>query len=431
MVLGFESLPGSQQGRPRRPKKSPKGRFFDKITKIDMIFNIRHPHFFGSKEVNFLYLTLGLSYFGKGLIAIFIPIYFWELGFPFWKILFFYFLISLFFVLLAFFIIPLLRKTSDEMMLFLSIPFLIVYYLGLSLIINVPFIFYILPFLMATHMLFFNIGYHLNFTGAVNGEYIGRELGARNVTGKLFRFSAPFIGGLVIGFLGFQINFIIGSIVLFLAVLPLFFVSKRKFPAKLNSHSALSLLKDKNLRFFNIVALGYGAETMVSRIVWPLFIFLAIGSIQVFGGIISLGIFVSATVAYFAGFLSDTGRRRKVLAFSTSVISIIWATRPFLVNPFLIVGSHIGGHIFNSSLMVALGSQHCKIARFVSAPGVFIFIQEVLYNGARIIFLPILILLSLAFPIEQFFKISFILAAAFTLLYLFANKLYLKDLKKL
>lgn len=395
-----------------------------------MIFNILHPHFFGSKEVNFLYLTLGLSDFGKGLINIFIPIYFWKLGFPFWKILFFYFLVSLFFVLLAFFIIPLLRKTSDEMMLFLSIPFLIVYYLGLSLIINIPFIFYILPFLMATHMLFFNMGYHLNFTGAVNSKYIGCELGARNVTGSLFQFSAPFIGGLVIGFLGFQVNFIIGSIVLFLAVLPLFFVSKRKFPVKLSNHSVLNLLKDKNLRPFNIVALGYGAETMIGRIVWPLFIFLAIDNIQVFGGIISLGIFVSAIMAYFSGFLSDIGKRRKTLAFSSTFLSMIWAMRPFLVNPFLIVGSHIGGHIFNSSLMVAWGSQYYKIARFISVQGVFIFTQELLYNSARIIFLPILILLSLVLPIEYFFKVAFILAAIFTLSYLFANKMHLKDLKK-
>jgi len=396
-----------------------------------MKFNILHAHFFGSKEINFLYLTLGLSRFARGLINIFVPIYFWKLGFPLWKILFFYFLISLFFVFLAFFIIPLLRKTSDEMMLFLSVPFIIVYYLGLSIIPNFLFVFYVLPPFMAIHMILFNIGYHLNFTGAVNGEYIGQELGAQDVIRKLFQFSAPLIGGLIIGSLGFKFNFIIGSSILFLAVLPLFFVSKRKFPTKLNSQSIFSLLRDKDLRPFNVVALGYGAETMIARILWPLFIFLTVGSIQLFGGIMSLGIFISAIAAYFAGFLSDTGRRKKTLAFSSNFLSVIWAMRLFLVNPLLIVGSHIGGNIFDSSLMVSWRSLYCKIAKSVSVPGVFIFAQEILYNIARVLFLPALMLLSRVFSIEQFFQVSFILAAILTLSYLSANKFYLKSLNRL
>ena len=395
-----------------------------------MNLNISNFHFFGSRETNFLYLTLGLSHFGKGLINIFIPIYFWKLGFPFWKILLFYFFISSSFIIIAFLIMPLLRKISDEMMLLISIPFLIAYYLGLSFIASHSFLFYILPSLMAAHMFLFYMGYHLNFTNAVNGKHIGCELGARDVTGKIFESSAPFIGGLVIGFLGFKINFIIGSIILFLAVLPLFFVSKRKFPSKLNKDLICNLLKNKDLRSFNKVALGYGAETMVGRIVWPLFIFLAIGNIQVFGGIISLGIFTSMLTSYYAGFLSDKGKRRTTIAFSSVFSSIIWITRPFLAAPLLIIGNHIGGNIIYSPLMVAWGSQYCKIAKGISVKSVFIFVQEVLYHIARIMFLPVLILLSLIFPIEYFFKIAFILAAVLVLSYLFANKMNFDNINK-
>ncbi len=395
-----------------------------------MSFNIHRFHFFGSRETNFLYLTLGLSYFGKGLINIFIPIYFWKLGFPFWKILLFYFFISLFFIMIAFLIIPLLRKISDEMMLLVSIPFLIAYYLGLSFIVSVPFLFYVLPFLTAVHMFLFNTGYHLKFTDAVSGKHIGYELGARDAIGKVFEFSAPVIGGLIIGFLGFKINFIVGSIVLFLSVLPLFFVSKRKFPAKLSNHLVWNLLKNKDLRPFNKVALGYGAETMVDRIIWPLFIFLVIGNIQVFGGIISLGIFISILTAYCAGFLSDKGKRRTTIAFSSVLSSMIWVARPFLAVPLLIIGSHISGKIIYSPLMVAWASQYYKIAKKVSAKSVFIFVQEILYHIARIVFLPILILLSLIFPTEYFFKIAFILAAVLMLSYLFANKMNFDNINK-
>ena len=393
-----------------------------------MKLKISQFHFFGSRELNFLYLTLGLVYLGQGLISVFIPIYFWKLGFPIWEILFFYFLISLLFVLLAFFLIPLLRRTSDERMMLLSIPFLIFYYLGLNFVSDNQYVFYILPFLIAVHMVFFNIGYHLNFANAVNGKHVGCEVGARDVIGKLFQFSAPFIGGLIIGFFGFSAVFVVGSIVLFLAVLPLFFVSKRKFPSRLNSYSVLHFLKNKSLRPFNLSAFGYGIETTVGRIAWPLFIFLTIGSVEIFGGVMSIGLFVSMIVAYFAGFLSDAGRRRKVITLSAGFFSFIWATRAFLNNFLPIVGSHIGGHIFNSALMVSWESQYYKIAKFLPTTDIFIFSREIIYNASRILFLPILMLLSYFLPINQFFKFSFILAAIFSLLYLFANRLYLKNL---
>jgi len=110
-----------------------------------MIFDRQHFYFFGSREVTSLHFTLALLYFAEGLISVFVPIYFWKLGIPLWKILFFYFLNSLYFLILLFLFIPVLKKLSDKMLMFLSLPFLILYYFGLGALENFPSLFYLLP----------------------------------------------------------------------------------------------------------------------------------------------------------------------------------------------------------------------------------------------------------------------------------------------
>ncbi|MCH7882995.1 hypothetical protein IIA95_01100 [Patescibacteria group bacterium] len=391
-----------------------------------MSFPREHFHFFGNREMNSLYMTIGLLYFAEGLMGIFIPIYFWKLGFPLWKILFFYFLISFSFVLILFAALPAIRKLSDKMMMFLSIPFLVAYFFGLTYLADIPFLFYILPIMAAAGSLLFNVGYHIDFSGTADDGYIGREVGMRYMVGSLAQFAAPLAGGFLIAFLGFGNNFFIGSAILLLAVLPLFFFPKRNFSRRLNYRSVLRFLKDKALMPFTISGFGYATETTVGQVIWPLFIFLSVGSIENYGAVISGGLLVGAVVTYLVGFLSDHGRRRKTLAWSASALAAIWALRPFFLNPFIVSASQAGGAGVKGALMVSWSSQYYKIARAIPNHETFILSREMLYHLARMLFLPFLMLASYLFSSSQFFTFSFIIAALLSLLFLFANRFHLQ-----
>lgn len=394
-----------------------------------MLINLHkfHFHFFGNREIKSLYLTIALFTFAGGLINIFVPIYFWELGFSFGRILFFYFLNSLFFIVLLFILLFVMRRLSDKMMIFLSMPFLIVYFLGLSFISTFPFLFYVLPAVLALHMLLFNVGYHLDFSSVVDGEYVGREVGMRHMIGSIAGFAAPFIGGVLIALVGFHYTFFIGSAILFLAVFPLFFFPRRNLSTRIHIKEVVEYLQSKLLRSFNISGAGYAAETMVGRIVWPLFIFISVGSIEQFGGVISLGLLAGIIMTYVTGYLSDVGRRRKVLRWATGLFSFIWILRPLMLKPFMAVTSHISGNIANSALMVSWSSQYYKIARVVSDSGLFILSRELLYHIVRVPFLLLLIAMSYVMQLDQFFTTSFIIAGIATLFFLFANKSHVRD----
>jgi len=116
--------------------------------------NTHHHHFFENKEIDALYFTSALTNFGQSLVSIFIPIYFWTLGFPLWQIMLFYLLRSGYFLVFSFGLLPLIRHMSNKMMMFLSVPFILLYYFGLEQVTSCNAIFYIIPGLVALNMLF-------------------------------------------------------------------------------------------------------------------------------------------------------------------------------------------------------------------------------------------------------------------------------------
>lgn len=241
-------------------------------------------------------------------------------------------------------------------------------------------------------------------------------------------FSAPFLGGLLIAYFGFREVFLIASFFLFLAILPLLFFPRRHISPAVSVRKIFDFLKDKNLMPFTLSGVGYANEKTVALILWPLFLFLQVGDIKKFGGVISLGLLTASLVTIFAGFAADHHKRRKLLKYSTLFFSGVWLLRPFIKTAAAAAGSHIAGHIANSSLMVTWESQYYKIARAKGAGpeagglSTFILSREVLYHISRVAFLPVLMALSYLLPQSRFFFLSFIIAALFALLLLFSNK---------
>jgi MFS family permease len=381
-----------------------------------------HLHTLGRTELNALYVTLSILAFAEGLIGVFVPIYFWNLGFPLWKILLFYLLHSALFLAFAFALLPMIKKLSDKMMMFLSIPFLILYFLGLGMMKAHPFLFFMLPIASALNGLLFNIGYNIDFSSATDRKELGKEVGTRYMLGSVLALAAPFFGGVLISATGFQTTFYVGSAILLVSVLPLFFFPNRNLSKNLTIRSIVPFFKEKELRPFTISGIGYAMETVVGRAIWPLFIFIVIGDFKEFGSIISLGLIVTATVTYLVGFLADYGKRRNVITWASIGNAFMWSIRPFVALSPMVVGVHIGGNVVNSGLMVAWTSQYYKITKTVSNATAFIISRELLYNATRVVFIPILMLIAYFVPTGTFFALSFVAAAFASMLFIVANE---------
>src|SRR3989344_1849942 len=385
---------------------------------------LNHFAFFRNKEIDALYLTLALMQFVGGLAGIFVPIYLWNLGEPLWKILSFFFLKSFFFICIAVLLIPFIKKLSDKLLMLLSIPFLALYYFGLGFILDAPYVFFLLPVLHSISSFLFNVGYHISFAGAADSDSLGKEIGARYLVSSLVTLSAPFLGGVVIAIAGFNGVFLMSTVLLFVAVLPLFYFPQRPLSSEISLKSVWSSLANKYLVPFAISGAGYAMETMISGLVWPIFMFMVLGSAEEFGGVVSIGLLAGALITFFIGFLSDVGRRRRVILWSSVLHALVWLSRLFYNAPPAVALSQVAGNTVSSSLLVGWSSQYYRIARALPSPSSFILSREVLYHIVRVPFLAFMIPLAAYLPLDSFFAVSFVMAAVLSLSYIFANKVH-------
>ncbi len=165
-------------------------------------------------------------------------------------------------------------------------------------------------------------------------------------------------------------------------------------------------------------------ETMISGLVWPIFMFMVLGSAEEFGGVVSIGLLAGALITFFIGFLSDAGRRRKVILWSSVLHAIIWFLRPFYTAPSAVALSQIAGNTVSSSLLVGWSSQYYRIARALPSPSSFILSRELLYHIVRVPFIAFMMFLAAYVPMDSFFAVNFIMAAILSLSYILANKVH-------
>ncbi|MFA5870944.1 MAG: MFS transporter [Candidatus Paceibacterota bacterium] len=380
-----------------------------------------HFRLFDTRELGALSLMLAIVYFGEGLISIFIPVYFWNLGFPVWKILGFYLLNAIYFIVFTITFLPIIRRMSDKIMTAISIPFLIGYFLLLSGIEQYTWFFWLAPAFLAFHMLFLNIGYNLDFACATKKGREGHDVGIRYLTGSLSQFLSPLFGGILIASFGFHVSFFVAVFIFFFSIIPLFFVQKRKIATHMSVIELFRSLSSDN-KYFNISSIGYASEIMVGKVLWPIFIFLMVQSTEELGGMVSIGLLFGALVTYLSGLFFDKGRVKILLIGSAGLYSLMWFIRMFIKGAEVIFGSHVIGSAINSGLMVTWASEYYARAHNAENPSMFILSREILYQITRIFFLPILMVLSLFIPLEFFFPICFAIAGLMTIFFTFATK---------
>lgn len=158
----------------------------------------------------------------------------------------------------------------------------------------------------------------------------GKEVGTLDTIGQFFGVIGPLIGGLIIGFFGFNVLFVVVSCVLLASTIPLFttkekFISQENFSYKNCFERLFAQRNRKNMWKF----MGLGEE-IISFVVWPIFVFLIIKNYSVIGGLISLAVLISIFVTSYVGYSFDNGNGKKILRKSLILHIILWFIRGFI-----------------------------------------------------------------------------------------------------
>lgn len=283
------------------------------------------------REVSELYISIAIKTLAVSMIAIFEPIFLYNIYHSIRWVIFFYVIVYG----LNFFLLPLGGKFASrygfEHGILASIPILIVYLLLLYQIKNYHILFFIAPFALAAYKSIYWASEHADLAHYGHSCQRGAELSFMYCFTNLISIIGPFIGGFIIAIFSFKILFLVVSFIMFCSAFPLFTTKEEFTPSHLSYFKAIR-------RFFKpygtyttrakILFMGYGSD-FAAMICWPIFIFLAVQSYKVIGGLITLSLLITSVISLIIGKAIDKKEGDKVVKTSVILYFFIWIFRYF------------------------------------------------------------------------------------------------------
>ncbi|MBI4159104.1 MFS transporter [Candidatus Woesearchaeota archaeon] len=275
-------------------------------------------------ELSELYFAVILKSLALSLVGVFIPIYMYkELEFSIDKIIYFFLIWSVLFAAFTPFVAKLSSRFGLKHMIVASVPFDILF-LGLLVLLKNNDINYVYPAIVyALSGTLFWTGFNIEFAKFSNKERRGRELGSLYSLLILSGIIGPFVGGLILTYLGFTVLFYIFSVLLFVSAIPLLMTpdnhEKTKFSFKRVFHK--TYFKD------TLIFAGLGTRIMTVTLFWPLFIYTILKGYIGIGVLITASSLIIALFSFYIGKLADTKKRKNLLRIGALVHSLVWAVR--------------------------------------------------------------------------------------------------------
>lgn len=202
---------------------------------------------------------------------------------------------------------------------------------------QLPFLIIPAAVLLGMHNGFFWWGYHGFFVKAGKAISFGEELGAANIFETFAMVSTPVGGAFLVQNLGFGSLFWLAGLTLIFSLTLLVPASQRIPKTDVRLGEVIKLISRHKG-----VALGYfgnGAEAAVYNAVWPLFLFLTLGTALKMGAVVSLAVLVAAVMTFLVGLWVDRRGEREMIAVGTPLLSFSWIMRSLGTTPALFVAA--------------------------------------------------------------------------------------------
>lgn len=271
-------------------------------------------HFFNNKELDEIYIGTALRSFAISMISLFVPIYFWKLGYSFIDICVFYILLHVFGMIIS---IPLttfsLHKIGLKHTLLLHVPFFLIFFWLLYGLETTHFPLWILALSLTFGNMFYWIPFHINFAKSSSTKSQGAQLGMIEILTFILKIFGPLIGGILISTVanGFQIIFILSGVLLLISGIVYLYTEDYKEPEKVKMREIVKYHERKDvLSFF-----GEMIRSKALAVLWPLFIFIALKDAVMVGSIAAVSNLLLVIITSFLGKFSDTHDKKKMLKY--------------------------------------------------------------------------------------------------------------------
>jgi predicted MFS family arabinose efflux permease len=384
---------------------------------------MKHLHIRIPKDIFALLTNRVLFRLGFGLVGVFLPIFFYEL---FDKSLYTLLLIYIILYSITVLLIPLSAKLINTLgirkSIMLSTPFAAIAIGALYFAQSSPLLAtaaFVLSIVL--YRVLYWVPYQTDLSHFIGHKDLGAQMAFYKNAIQLMNAITPLIGGFLIVESGFSHVFLFGGVVLFATLIPTYFIEEVD-----EKYSWGFIETFKNLFAHKNRALLYaymadGAQSVVSAVVWPVFIFeLLDGDYLSVGFITSLTVIVIIVLNTAVGKFIDHVGEEKALTYSYILAATGWVVKVFVDGAFqifVIDTYHRLGRAANRMSFDSATYEHAADnGHYVDE---FTALKELALNLGRV-----LMLIVVAGLLYQFGNIRavFLLAAGATLLMVMLNK---------
>jgi hypothetical protein len=350
------------------------------------MFRIRHT------ELNEIFLVMSLRSFVVGMIAIFVPIYMYTLGYSLRDIFIMNLLMYVF--ELAFEYLSALVRTEmgPKHAIALSLPFLVAH---LWLLATLPVYHWPLWFAAlcgGIAMALYWQGYHYDFSKSKRKGQATKDVSRMFIILAILGAIAPFVGSMIATYFGFNALYAVVIVTLGFVFIPLLKQSEehKKGKLKLGKFKVGPIARDM------ISYGGAGLDASVSLVIWPLFVFFLLGSYQAIGIITSATLIVTIGVTYLVGKRVSNANRHTYIRTGSYLDGAIYVLLTFVSTFIQVISLN-----FARSLVSALRSAPYVSEYYLHADETsrseYIFFMESAIDAAKVVMFAVLIVLTFYF----------------------------------
>jgi len=299
------------------------------------LFSPKIIHYLLKRRANQFFISIAIRKLALGMVVIFEPIYLYLYFGESISLTFLYFgAIFGLYGLLAVYGGKIMARIGLKHTIFCSHFFYFAYFLCLYFLDVSIWLLVVAIVLRSLGRILFWPPFHTDFVRFSEQDHRGKEVGKLNIASFAPRIIAPTAGGMILGTFNYHVLFVVILVTLLASAIPLFFSEEDHEIYTDSYEKAWGRIFKKGNRKLSLGFAAYLMESGISRIGWPLFMFVLAIQYSAMGWITTLALGISMTFAYYLGKMADRVRRSKFLDLGAVLTSISWLVKIFVKVPF-------------------------------------------------------------------------------------------------
>ena len=253
---------------------------------------------------------------------------------------------------------------------------------------------------------------------------MGANLGLLQFVLQLIAVLSPLVSGLIAVEFGFEVLFLTGVLLTFLSIGIILLLKGRVAYDQVSWSEFWRWMQEVTFRKLGVSFIGRYLNDAILT-VWPLYIFLLLGSVEKVGFLYTFSLFVAMVMTFFIGMYIDRSKSKRPFIISGSFLSLLWIARTQVFSIWSIALVDMWERFFANFHWLYYDMLALKRGKGAQAFSYFVYREVVISAGAIIFWL----FFAVYFVIFTHWAGLFILASGGVLLSLLVSDKYDRDVK--